>query len=370
MALRFIDGFDYYWYGDNYYAISLANGWFNGPEHTYPCPPEETAFGYGFGITMGGTTNNTQYRARSARRRYTKGPNDDRTVYVWGQRMRVPPGTSAMSFGVADSFARDFGEQWNVVVDYTGSVTLRLGSNRNILQAKTLSGAFAAGQWFYIEIKWTISNTADAFFEVRINTVPVLSITTAITAVGNGLILPATELGFDIFYYNCNSDARPWAIDDFYMLDSTGPINNDYLGNVRVKMQAVTGQTETDWEIGGTQPAATNWQSVLNRALNDTKFVRSDLVGAQDLYSVDPNINAPFIHGFEVMGAYRQDDATQRVVRNTYRTAIGTVVYGENNYTNQSYTFKSDVYEINPDTGQEFTQAELNTLTIGPNLVQ
>lgn len=373
MALRILDGFDYYPYNGgndfpNFATVSQSNGWIADVTSTYPS--SDTAFGYGFSQSLGGNSSNSQYKIRTARGRWTS----DGT-YVLGQRMKIPDGGGGMCFGPYDSFAANNPEQWVCVLDYTGSVTLQTGFTNNgglsrVTQAKTLSGCFLPGQWFYIEVKWKPA-IANGFFEVRINTVPVLSLTTVKTAnVKDGLIPPATLPGFDSFFYNCGSSVRNgWLQDDFYFLDDSGDRNDDYLGNVRVKVLKPVSDKQTEWDIGGTAPAATNWQSVLNGLLDDSTYVSASVVGKRDLYGVTPGLFTPAVYGLEVSGAYKQDDATQRVVRNTIRSA-GVSAYGADVYTNQSYTFAPTIFELDPATGLPFTGAAVNLLQVGPEIVQ
>jgi hypothetical protein len=148
-----------------------------------------------------------------------------------------------------------------------------------------------------------------------------------------------------------------------------GPRNNDYLGNVRVRyMPVISNDTPLDWSIGGSIPAPTNWQSVLNLDLNDTKYVFTPDTGDQDFYNIDPIINAPTIFGVEIGGAYRQDDATQRFVANQIRSGA-TVATGVTLATNQTYTFTYDIFELNPDTGLGWSNAEVNAIDVGPKVV-
>jgi hypothetical protein len=120
-----------------------------------------------------------------------------------------------------------------------------------------------------------------------------------------------------------------------------------------------------NFSIGGSSPAATHWQSVLNQNLDDTKYEYSSNVGDIDLFTPDPNLNSPLVHALQVRTALRQDDATQRVARHLLRISglnyVGTV----DHYTNQTYTFYRTRWELNPNTGVSFTGAEVNGLQPG-----
>lgn len=359
MALRIVDGFDYF-PSSGISTVASAMGWYDGARVSRS---STTAFGYGYALAWA-TTGNTNTRRRQMRDRYIAGSGN---YYVMGFRFRVPSNSSGNQTGVADSFTSGQQVQW--YLDFTSDGSIYFYNGNGSLQAKTKSGVFVADKWFYLEIKWEVGTSN--LFELRINTVPVLSLSTANTVYGT-LIGGMTDRGFDLFYQyvnNISSNSGSTLMDDFYFLDDTGSVNNDYLGNVRVKYQQIVGEDSVQWTIGGTSPAATNWQSVLNTALDDTKYVYSSTVGYQDWYNPDPNLNTPFVYGFELTGSYKMDDATQRVVRTNYKTTLGTVGNGEDKYINQDYTFYPDIHEINPDTSVQFTGAEVNALLIGPEVV-
>lgn len=309
-----------------------------------------------------GLFNNYNYAYRSARGRYTSA-----VTSYFGVRMYVPTIGVNYYFGTLDTQTIGNQIQWTLQFDSYGNITF---STNGSIVGKTTAFSFNPGRWFYLEIKWTPGVTGG--IEVRVNTVVVLSLPTARTSVGT-LISPATLPGFDmLFFQNQPSDlntSTSWRWDDMYFLDSAGTVNNTYLGNVRAKYLApIANSTPLQWVIGGSSPAATNWQSVLNTTLDDTKFVYSSTAGNRDLYTLDPNLNTPGVYGVELSGAFRQDDATQRVVTNTLRSGA-TDAFGVDHYTNQTFTFYPDLFEVNPATGVAFTGAEVNALKVGPKVI-
>jgi hypothetical protein len=90
-------------------------------------------------------------------------------------------------------------------------------------------------------------------------------------------------------------------------------------------------------------------------------------VGDQDLYTVTPIINAPVIFGIDVLGFYRQDDATQLYPKNTIKSG-GVTSYGAVNASYSTYKAFRDIWELDPATSVGFTGTAVNALQIGPNL--
>lgn len=369
MTLRVIEGFDYLVDSPSSQVLG-ALGW-SGDLGSIRFLTRN-AFGYGKSLQWIIAANNN-ICTKFLRGQWT-------TPYIFGMRMNVPtngypsnPVNPIYSLTALDTTSSR-NEQWRLAFDSYGTITLLFfnGDSRGVL-AKTLPWAFVPGNWFYLEIKITPGITGS--IEIRVNTVPVLSLTNV--RLGNGSpVLPATALGITHLSWQYSPIASAsglpspeWGTDDLYFLTLDGGDNDDYLGNVRVKYMEVIGDdTPIDWSIGGTSPAPTNWQSVRNRNLNDEQYVFSSTVGDQDFYSIDPNLNTPYVYGIEVGAAYRMDDATQRFVANAIKSGSAQAV-GETYAINQTYTFYYSIYERNPDTGVAFTGAEANALKIGPKVM-
>lgn len=356
MTLRIIDGFDYV-LSTTDDSLWDAMGWSGNLSRM--SRNADTAFDYGYALGIGGNTNTIQC-FKDLRNRYTAGTNG---TLVWGCRMLVPTEFPSMYFEFWDTLSTTV-SQWKISFNNTGNIIF---FNSSYGTVTTPAWSFFPGRWFYLEVKWLPGLETAGTFEVRVNTVVKMSIPACGTAMG---IAPGNDPGVDVLYVRSGgTNSGLHLIDDMYFLDSLGTINNDYLGNVRVKAQFPTGNSSVQWAIGGSAPAATNWQSVLNSTLDETKFVEDSVAGQRDLYTVDANISSPYIYGVELNGIYRQNDATQRVVRNTLQTSLGTNSYGADHYCYGFYVSQPDIIETNPDTGLAFTQSEINSIIIGPEVV-
>jgi hypothetical protein len=230
------------------------------------------------------------------------------------------------------------------------------------LLATSAMGSFQENEWFWLEVHALIASSGGGV-EVRVNTVPKIQLTGANTQ--GSSISTADSVAFG---WQSAGAPGSWnvAFDDMYVNDTTGSKNNSWNGNVRVKTQfMIADGAENDFIIGGSSPAATRWQSVGNQLLSDAKFVYSPNVGDKQLFVPDPNLNSPLVRCVQVRTALRQDDATQRVARHLLR--IGGTDYegGVDHYTNQTFTMYRTRWETNPDTGVDFTGADVNGLQAG-----
>lgn len=225
-------------------------------------------------------------------------------------------------------------------------------------------GSYQDNEQFHVEIYGKVHDT-DGEVEVRINTVQKVSIVASNT---KGSIADTAD---SIWIGACQSavsgsHATHYWLDNLFFNDTAGSINNDWIGNVRVKTQfMIANGPHIDFNIGGTSPAASNWQSVQNTLLNDTKFVYSGTIGDYDLYDPDPILNAPLVHCLQIRGALWQDDATQRIAK--YLVQIAGVNYDAPTdfYTNQTPTFYKDRLETNPATSAGWTGTDVNGLYAG-----
>lgn len=230
------------------------------------------------------------------------------------------------------------------------------------LLASSAVGSFLNDEWFHFEAKFVIASTGGTV-ECRINTETKVSLVGANTQ--NTSVASADSAFIGVNQGALNSPAS-FLLDDFFVNDTAGSVNNTWLGNVRVKTQAVIANGPTqNFSIGGTSPAATNWQSVLNNLLTDAQYVYSPTVGNYDLYQLDPNLNSPLVHVLQVRAAARQDDATQRAIK--HKLKIGATEYDGSidHYLNQTYTMYRTRWETNPATGVSFTGTEVNGLYAG-----
>lgn len=230
----------------------------------------------------------------------------------------------------------------------------------------TYSGAFPRNTWFYLEVGFKTDGT-DTFLEVRINTETVISLEDTVIA-NISVTYPGVYAVDAVGFARAFDSGGGQRIDDIYFCDATGAVNNTYLGNVRV--QAIVPDAPgdlTEWtSFNGTMP---NWQAASNPNMDDTQYVFNLManVGNRDLYSLEPLVNTPNIHGVTVKGAYRQDSGGQAFVKNILKTG-GSIVEGEAQPTMGSYYFIKDIFEINPISGVGWTYADINTLQIGPKL--
>jgi hypothetical protein len=263
-----------------------------------------------------------------------------------------------ISFYDAIDDAPQFSVEWGV----NGVVRAYRGSPGGTLLGTSGAGAFYYDQWFYAEVGGTIDSVA-GYVEVRINTAPVLIVPSINTKATSHTSFDSFQLGARAIGLSSPFVA---AFDDLYFNDDAGSVNNTFLGNVRVKTQFTAGAgSSTQFAIHGA--AATNWQAVLNKVLDDSGYVFDATIGDKDLYTIQAILTSAGVHGAQVRIGARQDDATQRTLRNLLRMG-GTTAEGADHLLNQTYTYYTDIFETDPSTGTGITGTAMNAAEIGPKV--
>ncbi len=280
-----------------------------------------------------------------------------------GRRMKVSPNhTGYVGMTFFDAVGGDY--QVSISCRPNGVIWVWRGQPFiGTLLAVSDPGVFYDNEWFFLEAYVKVDSIAGEV-EIRVNTKTVISLVSSDTQ-------NTTRALFDMVGFTGRPSTNTiWIenqiFDDLYYCDTDGSVNNGFLGNVRVKTSFTTANgSNIDFLIGGSAPAATNWQSVQNILLNQTKFVYSPTSGDYDLYAMDPNVNAPYVHAVQVRSSMWQDDATQRIGRNLLKTGAGTLIDGVDIYLNQTPSVYRDIIELNPDTGVFFTGTEANATQAG-----
>lgn len=362
MAIQHMDGFD--WLQDNYVTESqlnrakyyLTGSTNNNNDVLWVNDPATGRFGYGKAIQTYSSTF-SQYA------QYTRAiPNPSMELII------------GASF-YQDYFASDGGLWGSGLVFHnlnTGGIFVGvyagprgiiyvLDRNRALI-AQSSPGVVQEQTWFNMQARCLVSDISGQV-EVKINDRVVILATSVDTTSSEGAAVPINAYGFGINCYS-NTGHRAW-VDDMYCLDTAAGLVTNFIGNARVKSQLMVADGSTiNSTIGGSTPALTHWQSVLNQSFDDTQYVYEPTVGQFDWYDVDANLNNGVIYALQARVVARQDDATQRsmVPRLLSSTAIAS---GTSWALNQTYTHYTDVFEADPDTGIAWLPAQANVNQAG-----
>lgn len=268
------------------------------------------------------------------------------------------------------------------VVNASAMVAIYVGSNGSIRAespigttvATTAPGLVTANAFRYMEAKVKVHSTLGRVI-VRLDSSVVLD-----TGAGGintrpyGTTNQYSRIGIGGSCVYPYSGLYMTSFDDFYFCDDTGAVNNDFLGDVQLQAIYPNGVgSSTQWAIGGTTPAASNWQSVNEKPPdNDVTYVKSPTVGQLDMYTMDDiTATAVGIKGLLMNVRVKKDDATSR----TYSTmakdvnAAGATTAVAVRSAPGTYVNQQDVSEVSPTTGVAWTVAGVNAMEAGIKVI-
>lgn len=216
------------------------------------------------------------------------------------------------------------------------------------------------GAYNYIELKATINNTTGSF-ELRLNGA------TELSQVNIDTQATANASADTVALMQVTGVSGSFDYDDFYICDSTGTQNNDFLGDIRVTVifPSAAGNY-SQW----TPLVGLNYTDVDESSPNDdTDYVSSSTVGQIDTYTfTDLTTTAATIKAIQWVFYARKDDAGLRQIAPVIRQGAADQV-GATQTLLTTYSFIPVVFDTNPHTGAAFTLAEINGDEFGVKVI-
>lgn len=222
------------------------------------------------------------------------------------------------------------------------------------LLGKSAPGKLQLDAWHYVEVKCTVSDTAGVV-QVKIDGELILDLSAVDTRNGGtGLI--------DNVRIHGNS-VNKW-FDDFYICDTSGTINNDFLGDVYVDTlfpNAVGSYTQFT-----ASAAADNWTLVDEATPDTADYVSSATVGAKDTYGLT-NLDATErnIYGVQAMALVHKDNPNYRQSAILLKSGTTEVEGAAFTLGNGVAKYDKVLKELDPATAAAWTATGVNALEVG-----
>lgn len=274
----------------------------------------------------------------------------------------LPAPTSDLVFGFAfqvtqrlfnTSICRLTNESWTgqmtLGVTNTGLMTMSDGTSTTYG-----SHSISPSTWNYVECK-----LSGGVAEMHLNE-------TADIAMGSGSYTqPWYEVSFEVgLLIGGGGDLY---VDDFYMNDLTGPVNNDFLGDTVVEtLYPINDGTYRDWtpDTGSAHFSRVNEHKIDKL----TSYVHSVTPGNQDSYNIgDPVLAQTPVYAIQQNLGMLKTDTGTRVVQPLVIQG-GTTYYGPGQSIPSDWEFVSWLQNQDP-TGADWTYTTVNTDEYGIKLV-
>jgi len=223
-----------------------------------------------------------------------------------------------------------------------------------ISQVRTTNLGLKLNVWYYIEFKIFIDGSVGTCV-IRLNGIEVLNATGLDTQTNS----PASVMDIRLI----GSVNLQFEVDDFYVADSSGSINNDFLGSTLVQTIRPNGDDTANFTTS--TPSANHFENVDEVVTNDnTSYVESNTSSQRELYDYGSISGFTTIRGVGLNVDLNDGGANQNF---QHLLKSNTTENSSGNVTINSSTYKTYLYisEQDPDANANWTQTTINAAKFG-----
>jgi len=273
-------------------------------------------------------------------------PSADLTVTI-GMAIKWVSAGMAVTFGNSAACVK-------FALNANGSITVTVTNGGTT--ATTAIALISTGVWYYLELQVYLHVSAGTV-ALRINGVDAI-----VTMTGQHTQNGAGSLS----YVSFNSvGTQPLYIDDFYVLDTSGSINNNFLGDVRVDAHypVTPDGTHHDWVPSS---GVDNFAVVDEVTPNITDYNATNVLNALDTFNVDHLKNpGGTIKAIQTAMFHSKSDAGACLVAPVLRSGGTDNVGSDVAPSADSYLYKMTVYEQNPNGPAAWDETAFNAIEAG-----
>jgi len=238
--------------------------------------------------------------------------------------------------------------QIKVVIQTTGAVAVLRGG----VTLGTSAVLVTAAAWNHFEVYALIANVGGAV-EVRLNGVTILNLT--------GIDTQETALNetSQVVYGSVISTLLIFYLDDLFTWDTTGTLNNTFIGDKKVYLLLPDADTaDADWvpDTGGVGFSRINEVP----PADDASYVEASNAGDISQFGLtDLPPEVVSVQGIYVPGRLRKTDAGVNNVQSAMVSGV-SVASGVDRPITTAFTYWPDVFEVDPATSAPWTPAAVN----------
>jgi hypothetical protein len=257
---------------------------------------------------------------------------------------------------------RDTGNasQVTIGVQSTGTISVKRGGVGGVEIGLTESPAITAEAYQHVEAMVFFSNTVGTV-EVRVNGVTVLSLTGVDTVATSNV-----ECSQVVFSGGQGGGAQGGRMDDVFCYDDTGSFNNTFIGDRRVLTLFPDADTvQADWTPVG---SGTGFGAIDEANPDgDTTYISAGIPDSNGVVSEFGMENLPAgvsaISGVVLVNMSRKTEAGIANVQMSIISGASETA-GTDQPMTEIYTYRQDVFEIDPASAAPFTPSEVDALLI------
>lgn len=230
-----------------------------------------------------------------------------------------------------------------------------LGSEGTALGTSSGS-AITTGTWFYVELKVKFHGSTGTV-DIWVNGSNVLSLT------GQNTDRTGSTNGTSVMFEGSLNANDHTQLDDIYVLDDSGSVNNARLGPQVVKMVIPVSDAGTNaWTPDS---GSNHWDRLTDNPRDTTSYLADGTTGHRELFNMGTAHSAA-IAGVQVNAVAAITDATVYSLKNSTHTSGGTDTdQAAITIADIAYQTVANVIEKNPETSALWTEAGLNGCQFG-----
>lgn len=329
-------------------AILYANGWEDGD---VGAAEAGVSYSVCFNLPSGGRRGGGAFFPNSSTGLATFAIPELSTIFA---HLALKTTTGTGGTGAFIGFANGSTRHVVLEVDASGAILVNRSAT---LIGQSAPGVITPGVFYSIQVKVVIHDTLGSV-EVRLNgsDTPVVNLANVDTRNGTTSTANNVRLGSGV-------GGSSTAYDDFVIWDSTGTINNSWLGDVRVDSYLPTadGDASAMTPSSGTE----HWSLVDEVPASGTDYVESDVVGATDLFQLSDMLHTPTtIHAVLPVAQMLKSDTGTREAATVLKSGATTNV-GANVALATTSAKYWRVLELDPNGSVPWTKAAINAMQAG-----
>jgi hypothetical protein len=239
--------------------------------------------------------------------------------------------------------------------------TLLFSVYRGATVLGTGTSVVSTGSWYYVEFLATISSSVGVA-HLKVNGIDQVNLSGANTQVsanayGNTVALRGPAV---------SSLTGAFQIDDMYICDGAGTVNNTFLGDMKVEAVNVIDSGDfAQWTCN--VPNVPNFEAA--QVLNDGIFVASNTVGQEDTYLCSKlNFITSNIAGVQSIYWSRNTDSTQHSIAPVARISVTDYTASPLTITDTAIKAYQTIWENDPSTSAPWSIMGVDSTQFGMQL--
>jgi hypothetical protein len=242
-----------------------------------------------------------------------------------------------------------------------GFVNVFRGVGGTLLAQSSTGPVLLSGVWYYIEVKVTISSTVGA---VQVNVSDGVASTTVINISG---VNTQNTANATFNYIGLQANGHNSLYDDLYVVTPTGGVSTTFLGESRVQ---TIGMNTNGHSVQWTPLTSTNVSQIDETLVdNDTSYNLSATVGQIDTFNPKNLGTTTPILAVQTVITARKDDVGARSISADIYDGTTDHINATAHGLSSSYQGFFDIYETDPSTSAQWTQAGFNARQFGYKMI-